>query len=50
KHDCDEIQGYLFSSPLPTSKFENLLKTNQCRRQKAEGRRQKEEGMRKKKS
>ncbi|NEP79458.1 MAG: EAL domain-containing protein [Okeania sp. SIO3B3] len=48
KHDCDEIQGYLFSSPLPTSKFENLLKTNQCRRQKAamleaEGRRNEEE-------
>ncbi|NET46300.1 bifunctional diguanylate cyclase/phosphodiesterase [Okeania sp. SIO2B3] len=29
KYDCDEIQGYLFSPPLPTSKFENLLKTNQ---------------------
>ncbi|NET27476.1 bifunctional diguanylate cyclase/phosphodiesterase [Okeania sp. SIO1I7] len=28
KYDCDEIQGYLFSAPLPTSKFENLLKTN----------------------
>lgn len=26
KHQCDEIQGYLFSPPLPTSKFENLLK------------------------
>ncbi|NEP85874.1 MAG: EAL domain-containing protein [Okeania sp. SIO2C2] len=29
KYDCDEIQGYFFSAPLPTSKFENLLKTNQ---------------------
>ncbi|NEQ76993.1 MAG: EAL domain-containing protein [Okeania sp. SIO2C9] len=29
KYDCDEIQGYLFSAPLPTSKFENLLKTHQ---------------------
>ncbi len=26
KHKCDEIQGYLFSAPLPTSKFEQLLK------------------------
>ncbi len=26
KHKCDEIQGYLFSPPLPTSKFEKLLK------------------------
>ncbi|NEO56438.1 MAG: EAL domain-containing protein [Okeania sp. SIO3B5] len=26
KYDCDEIQGYLFSPPLPTSKFESLLK------------------------
>ncbi|MGD1807647.1 two-component system response regulator [Dapis sp. BLCC M126] len=26
KHECDEIQGYLFSPPLPTSKFEQLLK------------------------
>lgn len=26
KHECDEIQGYLFSPPLPTSKFESLLK------------------------
>ncbi|MDJ0556209.1 MAG: EAL domain-containing protein [Microcoleaceae cyanobacterium MO_207.B10] len=25
KHKCDEIQGYLFSAPLPTSKFEKLL-------------------------
>ncbi|MEM1170945.1 MAG: EAL domain-containing protein [Cyanobacteria bacterium P01_H01_bin.35] len=25
KHKCDEIQGYLFSPPLPTSKFEQLL-------------------------
>ena len=25
KHKCDEIQGYLFSPPLPTSKFEKLL-------------------------
>ena len=29
KYDCDEIQGYLFSAPLPTPKFESLLKTNQ---------------------
>ncbi|NEP05721.1 MULTISPECIES: EAL domain-containing protein [Okeania] len=29
KYDCDKIQGYFFSAPLPTSKFENLLKTNQ---------------------
>jgi len=26
QHKCDEIQGYLFSPPLPTSKFEQLLK------------------------
>ncbi|NEQ37101.1 MAG: EAL domain-containing protein [Okeania sp. SIO3I5] len=26
QHKCDEIQGYLFSPPLPTSKFEKLLK------------------------
>ncbi|MGD1698739.1 putative bifunctional diguanylate cyclase/phosphodiesterase [Dapis sp. BLCC M229] len=26
KHKCDEMQGYLFSAPLPKSKFEQLLK------------------------
>ncbi|NES04260.1 MAG: EAL domain-containing protein [Okeania sp. SIO2F4] len=26
KHKCDEMQGYLFSGPLPKSKFEQLLK------------------------
>ena len=27
-HGCDEIQGYLFSKPLPTRKFTSLLKQN----------------------
>jgi diguanylate cyclase (GGDEF)-like protein/PAS domain S-box-containing protein len=25
-HDCDEVQGYLFSQPVPPSAFENLLR------------------------
>lgn len=27
---CNEIQGYVFSRPLPTSEFESLLKENKC--------------------
>ena len=25
KHECDDVQGYLFSRPLPTQEFEQLL-------------------------
>ena len=25
---CDEIQGYLFSKPLPPNEFETLLRSN----------------------
>lgn len=28
EHECDEIQGYLFSRPLSASEFENLLKSD----------------------
>jgi diguanylate cyclase (GGDEF)-like protein/PAS domain S-box-containing protein len=26
EHDCDEIQGFYFSRPIPTGQFENLLR------------------------
>ncbi|WP_242032125.1 putative bifunctional diguanylate cyclase/phosphodiesterase [Microcoleus sp. FACHB-672] len=28
--ECDEMQGYLFSRPLPKSEFENLLVSGKC--------------------
>jgi EAL domain-containing protein (putative c-di-GMP-specific phosphodiesterase class I) len=28
RNRCDEMQGYLFSPPVPTLEFEKLLKTN----------------------
>ncbi len=27
-HDCDEIQGYYFSKPIPCADFERLLRTH----------------------
>jgi EAL domain-containing protein (putative c-di-GMP-specific phosphodiesterase class I) len=30
EHECDEIQGYLFSQPLPRAEFEALLKSDKC--------------------
>ncbi len=30
KHECDEIQGYLLSRPLPTREFEQLLVSKKC--------------------
>jgi EAL domain-containing protein (putative c-di-GMP-specific phosphodiesterase class I) len=28
EHDCDTIQGYLFSKPLPANSLETLLSKN----------------------
>lgn len=30
EHKCDEVQGYLFSPPLPTQEFEQLLYSKKC--------------------
>ncbi|MEG4857959.1 EAL domain-containing protein [Microcoleus sp. K1-B6] len=30
EHECDEIQGYLFSQALPRAEFEALLKSDKC--------------------
>ena len=30
RNDCDEIQGYYFSRPLPAADFEQLLRAGQC--------------------
>jgi diguanylate cyclase (GGDEF)-like protein len=30
QHDCDEMQGYLFSKPLPAAAFEKLLRNGNC--------------------
>jgi diguanylate cyclase (GGDEF)-like protein/PAS domain S-box-containing protein len=30
QHDCDEIQGYFFSRPVPASAFEAMLRENKC--------------------
>jgi EAL domain-containing protein (putative c-di-GMP-specific phosphodiesterase class I) len=30
-HDCDEAQGYLFSSPVPAEAFARLLEARQIR-------------------
>ncbi len=30
EHDCDRIQGYFFSPPLPTTEFEKMLVDGKC--------------------
>jgi CheY-like chemotaxis protein len=30
RHNCDEMQGYLFSRPLPEEEFEQMLRQGQC--------------------
>ncbi|MHC5729097.1 MAG: putative bifunctional diguanylate cyclase/phosphodiesterase, partial [Nostoc sp.] len=30
QHNCNYMQGFLFSPPLPAAEFENLLLTNKC--------------------
>jgi EAL domain-containing protein (putative c-di-GMP-specific phosphodiesterase class I) len=30
KHQCDEMQGYLFSRPVPFQEFEQLLNSGKC--------------------
>ena len=30
QHDCDEMQGYLFSRPVPAAAFETLLRQDKC--------------------
>jgi diguanylate cyclase (GGDEF)-like protein len=37
RHNCDEIQGYLFSKPLPAEEFEKLILADSDRYEKAAG-------------